>query len=110
MINTIKLYDGGYTIKYSNGVNHSINGVLADSEDEAVKGWLLTNTPEPEFTDAELLEKAQTEFRTERDALIREADIEIFKLEDNNLDSTAWREYRQALRDSTLTWTLPTKP
>ena len=110
MINTIKLYENGYTVKYSDGRNHSINGVLAESEDEEVQEWLLANTPEPEFTPEELLAQDQAEFRSQRDELIKEADIEIYKLEDINADTTAWRAYRQALRDSTLTWVLPTKP
>ena len=38
------------------------------------------------------------------------ADIEINKLVDAGIDSTEWRVYRQALRDSTLTWVLPSKP
>ena len=52
----------------------------------------------------------QAQFRVERDALLIEADIEINKAEDLDKDSSAWRVYRQALRDSTMTWVLPTKP
>jgi hypothetical protein len=47
--------------------------------------------------------------------LFEEADIEIYKLEDSGANTSAWRNYRQALRDitkqsdpSNLTW--PTKP
>lgn len=36
-----------------------------------------------------------------REPLLAEADIEINKLEDNGGDSSAWRTYRQALRDIT---------
>lgn len=53
--------------------------------------------------------------RSKRIRLFEEADIEIYKLEDSGADSSAWRTYRQALRDitkqsnpSNLTW--PTKP
>ena len=61
-------------------------------------------------TDVEIEQEAQAQFRTERDKLLAEADIEINKLVDLGLDSTDWRVYRQELRDSTLTWVLPSKP
>ena len=56
------------------------------------------------------VKETQAQFRTERDKLLVEADIEINKLVDLGLDSTEWRKYRQELRDSTLTWVLPNKP
>ena len=59
---------------------------------------------------AEALEQEQSQFRTERDVLLKEADIEINKLDDLGKDSSSWRIYRQALRDATITWELPTKP
>ena len=55
-------------------------------------------------------ESKQAKFRTERNQLLTEADIEINKLDDLNMDSSSWRAYRQALRDSTESWVLPTKP
>ena len=58
----------------------------------------------------EIEQQEQAQFRAERDALLRETDIEINKLEDLGKDSSIWRVYRQALRDSTITWELPTKP
>ena len=61
-------------------------------------------------TDNEIQEQEQAQFRSERDALLKEADIEINKLEDLGKDSSVWRVYRQALRDATITWELPTKP
>ena len=61
-------------------------------------------------TSEEIEQEAQAQFRTERDKLLVEADIEINKLVDLGLDSTEWRVYRQELRDSTLTWLLPSKP
>ena len=42
--------------------------------------------------------------------MLVKADIEINKLVDLGLDSTECRAYRQELRDSTLTWVLPSKP
>ena len=61
-------------------------------------------------TSEEIEQEAQAQFRAERDKLLSEADIEINKLVDAGLDSTEWRVYRQELRDSTLTWVLPSKP
>ena len=58
----------------------------------------------------EIEQEPKAQFRAERDKLLVEADIEINKLVDTGLDSTEWRVYRQALRDSTLTWVLPSKP
>ena len=53
--------------------------------------------------------------RATRKPLLEEADWQIHKLEDANGNTTAWRTYRQALRDITkasdiynITW--PTKP
>ena len=106
MIETVKIQGQGYLVNGS----LSVPKVDGNRHYELVKEWLETNTPEPEFTAEELLAKEQVEFRSQRDELIKEADIEIYKLEDINADTTAWRVYRQALRDSTLTWVLPTKP
>lgn len=61
-------------------------------------------------TEEEIEQETQAQFRAERDVLLKEADIEINKLVDLGLDPTEWRVYRQALRDSTLTWELPSKP
>lgn len=61
-------------------------------------------------TAEEIEQEAQAQFRAERNKLLVEADIEINKLVDLGLDSTEWRVYRQALRDSTLTCVLPSKP
>ena len=61
-------------------------------------------------TDVEIEQEAQAQFRAERGKLLAEADVEINKLVDLGLDSTDWRVYRQELRDSTLTWVLPSKP
>ena len=61
-------------------------------------------------TDVEIEQATQAQFRVERDKLLVEADIEINKLVDAGLDATEWRVYRQALRDSTLNWVIPSKP
>lgn len=61
-------------------------------------------------TPEEIQEQEQSQFRAERNQLLIESDIEINKLDDLNVDSSSWRAYRQALRDSTENWVLPTKP
>ena len=106
-IQTVKIQGEGYLL---NGTMH-VPKADGNSEYELIKQWLAEgNTPEPEFTEEELLTQKQNEFRAERDVLLKEADIEINKLVDLGLDSTEWRVYRQELRDSTLTWVLPSKP
>ena len=96
---------------------YSVTGkVIAMNEDRYV--YLSTN----ELVEEENIAKAnelkledevketQAQFRAERDKLLAEVDIEINKLVDLELDSTEWRVYRQALRNSTLSWVLPSKP
>ena len=61
-------------------------------------------------TPDEIEQEVQAQFRAERNKLLVEADIEINKLVDLGLNPTEWRVYRQELRDSTLTWVLPSKP
>ena len=60
-------------------------------------------------TPEEIEQEVQAQFRAERNKLLVEADIEINKLVDLGLNPTEWRVYRQELRDSTLTWVLPSK-
>lgn len=50
MINTVKIQSNGYLV---NG-NMSVPKADGNMDYEAVKEWLLTNTPEPEFTQADL--------------------------------------------------------
>ena len=81
----------------------------------------LTATEEQARKDAETAwqngepERQKDAIRGFREALLQEADIEILKLEDSGGSTTAWRTYRQQLRDMTAqsdlanpTW--PTKP
>ena len=63
-----------------------------------------------EISEEERLKQEQINFRIQRDNLLKEADIEINKLDDNFQDSSKWRTYRQALRDATISWELPIKP
>lgn len=50
----------------------------------------------------------QADFRYERDLLLNKCDIEINKALDNGLDTTELQKYRQALRDATIEWVMPT--
>ena len=61
-------------------------------------------------TPEEIQGQEQAQFRAERNQLLIESDIEINKIEYLDKDSRIWRVYRQALRDATITWELPTKP
>ena len=78
------------------------------NENSEVKQWLSEgNIPEPEFTDEELVKQKQDEFRAKRNILLDKVDKDINKAEDLGKDSTVLRTYRQALRDATVTWTMP---
>lgn len=62
-----------------------------------------------------LPERQKNAIRRDRKNLLEEADFKINTLVDNNQDATAWRVYRQALRDMTNQSDLanpvyPTKP
>ena len=55
------------------------------------------------------------QLRIDREPLLKEADYKINTLVDNGEDASAWRKYRQELRDITKTSdidnvTFPTKP
>ena len=61
-----------------------------------------------------ITEKERSEFRAERDRLLAETDYMMSVDYYNNIltaeQQTELTNYRQALRDSTNTWTLPAKP
>lgn len=96
------------------GQSYLLNGTMSvpkadgNSEYELIKQWLSEgNTPEPEFTEEELLIQKQIKFRVERDLLLSKVDIAINKAEDLGQDTKDLRVYRQALRDATITWVMP---
>lgn len=82
--------------------------------DKEYQEWLIEgNVPESEFTDEELLEKEQLEFRSIRNELLS-------NVVDHYQKPLVWetltieqqdkvRVYRQALLDSTNNWLLPEK-
>ena len=73
------------------------------------QGWRAINVPEDVGPDETFSEEqpapigpsAAATIRAQRAPLLSEADIAIWKAEDNGQDATAWRRYRQALRDIT---------
>lgn len=96
------------------GQSYLLNGTMSvpkadgNIEYELIKQWLAEgNTPEPEFTEEELVTQKQNEFRAERNLLLDKVDKDINKAEDLGNDSTVLRTYRQALRDATITWVIP---
>lgn len=96
------------------GYGYLLNGVMnvptadGNSEYELIKQWLAEgNTPEPEFTEEELLKQKQDEFRANRNTLLDKVDKAINIAEDLGNDSTLLRTYRQALRDATIKWAMP---
>lgn len=104
-IQAVKIQGNGWLL---NNVMHVPGNAPGNSEYELIKQWLLEgNTPEPEFTDEELLKQKQDKFRAERNLLLDKADIEINKAEDLEQDSKVLRVYRQKLRDSTINWVMP---
>ena len=60
-----------------------------------------------EEIEAEKRKQFETQFRYNRDSLLKQVDIEINKAEDVGQDTKALRTYRQSLRDATKDWILP---
>lgn len=103
-VQTVKIQGDCYLL------NSNIHVPKADGnrEYEIIKQWLAEgNTPEPEFTEEELVRQEHNRFRVERDLLLSKVDIAINKAEDLGQDTKDLRVYRQALRDATITWVMP---
>lgn len=104
-VQTVKIQGDCYLL---NGNIHVPGNAPGNTEYELIKQWIAEgNTPEPEFTEEELVTQKQNEFREERNALLDKVDKAINKAEDLGNDSTVLRTYRQALRDATITWVIP---
>ena len=71
MINTVKIQGDGYLV---NG-NMSVPKADGNRHYEEVKIWLEANTPEPEFTDAEVAEQARLEKVFEAKAYLASTDF-----------------------------------
>ena len=81
MINTVKLQGDSYLV---NG-NMSVPKVNGNMDYEAVKEWLLTNTPEPEFTEAELAKQAQEKVNADALAFLASTDWYIIRLQESGI-------------------------
>ena len=67
---------------------------LSESEEQAERDKIIE-------AEKNIPEKRKAEIRASREPLFEEADIAIYKLEVSGGDTTAWRKYRQQLRDMT---------
>lgn len=106
-IKTVKIQKDSWLVNNSILVPNN----TANRHYKEIQEWIANgNTPESEFTDEEILEQEHSIFRNERNILLKEADIEINKLVDNNADASDYRTYRQSLRDATKDWVMPGKP
>jgi len=64
----------------------------------------------PPITDEELLAKEQADFRATRNTELVAVDILVYIAQDTDNGNVAeLRRYRQALRQSTKTWVMPTR-
>lgn len=89
----------GVFVKPPEGFQEHIEGV--DPEIDAKVEGHFSNVLE---------ELEAQKFRSKRNELLRKTDYKINYLIDNGLDYSAWSTYRQALRDSTIDFVLPTPP
>ena len=88
-----------------------VDGVKVELTSEEIT---LKEKEEKEWED-EKPERLKGSLRNKREPLLFEADYKINTLIDNGRDATAWRKYRQDLRDITKASdldnvTFPTKP
>ena len=67
---------------------------LTEEEEQAERDKIIE-------AEKNISEKQKEQIRAIRESLFGEADIAIYKLEDSGGDTTAWRKYRQQLRDMT---------
>lgn len=83
-INTVKLQGEGYLL---NG-NMSVPGnAPGNKEYELIKQWLAEgNTPEPEFTDAELLAQENTTKVSEAKQYLADTDWIVVKINEANIN------------------------
>ena len=103
----VKKEADGWTLKYKEIDRHT------DYTDE--DGNTVTKESQDTAYQAHLDDTQKNALRATRISLLEEADWQIHKIEDADGDSSAWRTYRQQLRDITkasdiynVTW--PTKP
>ena len=63
--------------------------------------------PSDEEIETEKRKQFEIQFRYDRDLLLKQVDIAIYKAEDLGQNIATLRAYRQALRDATIKWVLP---
>lgn len=63
--------------------------------------------PSDEEIETEKRKQFEIQFRFDRDVLLKQTDIAIYKAEDSGQNIATLRAYRQALRDATIKWVLP---
>lgn len=63
--------------------------------------------PTEEEIEAEKRKQFEIQFRYNRDLLLKQVDIALYKAEDSGISTTSLRVYRQALRDATIDWIIP---
>jgi len=110
MIN-VKTQGDGYKVTYDNGDILSVPKADGNRHYEEVKQFIADGgIVEPEFTDEELLAKEQADFRATRDTELTAVDVLVYIAQDTDNGNVAeLRRYRQALRQSTKTWVMPTR-
>ena len=97
MINTVKIQGDGYLV---NG-NMSVPKADGNRHYEEVKIWLEANTPEPEFTDAEVAEQARLEKVFKAKSYLASTDYKV--LPDYDGDTTGIVEARAEARNTIRT-------
>jgi hypothetical protein len=63
--------------------------------------------PTDKEVEEEKRKQFEIQFRFDRDLLLKQVDIAIYKAEDSGQNIATLRAYRQALRDATIKWVLP---
>lgn len=81
MIETVKIQGNGYLV---NG-NMSVPKADGNMEYEAVKEWLLTNTPEPEYTQLELDKIAQEDINQTALAYLASTDWYVIRFQETGV-------------------------
>ena len=92
-IKTVKLQENGYLINGS----MSVPKAESNRHYKDVKVWLESNTPEPEFTEAELEAKEINEKLAEAKQYLLDTDFKV--LPDYDQDSTEVKVKRQEARE-----------
>ena len=92
-IKTVKLQENGYLLNGS----MSVPKVEGNRHYNDIKVWLESNTPEPEFTEAELEAKEISEKLAEAKQYLLDTDFKV--LPDYDQDSTEVKVKRQEARE-----------